>query len=40
MLAPLTGIFIDTYFLLCHAANIYLKGYTVKAIYLDFTMYL
>ena len=30
MIAPLTLIFIDRYFLLCHAPNIYLRGYTVK----------
>ena len=40
MLAPLALVLINRYFLLCHAPNIYLKGYTVKAIYLDFTMYL
>jgi len=40
MLASLALVLINRYFLLCHALNIYLKGYTVKAIYLDFAMYL
>jgi len=30
MLAPFTLVLIDGYFLLCHAPNIHLKGYTVK----------
>lgn len=40
MLAPLTGVLINSYFLFGHVPNIYLKGYTVKLIYLDFPMYL